>query len=415
MYVMPFWSYLPAGAAVQIVNHLTGESDVFPGDVIDQIEQAGSGDGVSTQPSEAVLSRLQDMRILFEHRAAGISWIEDVERSAAYEQPCIDQIELTNRCPYTCKMCPRTSSMTRSLGDMDPRLFERIIGQMAGRQKYVALHHFGESLLHRDLPQMVRLAHEREIATGLSCNPPSLKPALAERLLAAGVSSLVLSFDSLDAATYRAIRGPAADVERAIRHVDALVALRDAGGHATAIILQLIQMHDNAGEAGRFLQFCREHGVDRGVVVRFGRWDFSDPKADAMGAGTTPLYKGFCMRPRQSVVVLWDGRVAACCHDYDGLVCLGDLTTQSLDEVWAGAPAAAFRNNHSTTKLCNHCAFSRGYRERKQGEVGLRAFHRDRETGTARLSYVTADSERQKNLLLFDGFDVATAEPQAAG
>jgi radical SAM protein with 4Fe4S-binding SPASM domain len=406
VYVNPFWSYRRVADVIAITNHLTGVTESFPPDVIDTIVAASAADDVQAGMDAGTLARLHAMNVLFDDRESGIKWFADLERTARVARPTIDQIELTNRCPYSCKMCPRTSSMTRSLGDMDFDLFAHILEQVSDRQKYVAMHHFGESLLHRRLPDMVRLTTDRNVATGLSCNPPSLKPALAARLLDAGISSLVLSFDSLDPASYRDIRGPAADVERAVGNIDALVRLRDAGGYSTAITVQLIHMHGNAAETERFLEFCREHGVDRGVVVRLGRWDFSDEKTNELGSLDTPLYQGFCLRPQQSVVVLWDGRVVACCHDYDGIVCLGDLNRQSLDEIWASAAAVKFRNESQETALCRNCAFSRSFRETRQQRLGIQIFHRDQHSGVRSVEYLSPHWHERPNLRLFDGFDI---------
>ena len=41
-----------------------------------------------------------------------------------------------------------------------------------------------------------------------------------------------------------------------------------------------------------------------------------------------------CMSLMRAITILWDGRVVPCCLDYDGKQILGDLNTQSLDEVW---------------------------------------------------------------------------------
>ena len=404
MYVNPFWSYRRVAEAVAITNHLTGATEPFPADVIETIVAAGASDDVAADAG--TVARLRDMNVLFDDRNSAITWFAEVERTAQVARPIVDQIELTNRCPYSCKMCPRTSSMSRSLGDMDFELFARICEQISGNQQYVALHHFGESLLHRQLPDMVRHATRKNLATGLSCNPPSLKAALAARLLDAGIASLVLSFDSLDPASYRDIRGPAADVDRAIANIDALVRLRDAGRYPTAITVQLIHMRDNADETERFLAFCRDHGVDRGVVVRLGRWDFSDEKTETLGSFDTPLYQGFCLRPQQSIVVLWDGRVVACCHDYDGILVLGDLNKQSLDDVWASAAAVKFRHESHDTALCRNCAFSRTFRETRQQHLGIPRFHRDQHSGVGRVEYLSPRWRERPNLRLFDGFDV---------
>jgi radical SAM protein with 4Fe4S-binding SPASM domain len=325
--------------------------------------------------------------------------------------PWVDQIELTNRCPYSCKMCPRTLAMNRSLGDMSLDLFERIIEQLSGRQSYVGLHHFGESLLHPGLAQAVAVAREKGLRTGLSCNPPTLRAELSARLLDAGISNIVLSLDSLDAVTYRAIRGPAAHIDRADRNLRDLIRLRNEGAYETFITLQMISMRCNEAEADHFLSYCREVGADRGVVIRLGKWDFEDAYVEQLGEFTSPGYDGYCKRPWDSLVVLWDGRVVPCCHDYNGMVVLGDLREQSLEEVWSSPKARRFREHNLDYELCRACAFSRWSRERQREQEGFRHFHRQRDMNGQSKEWINPETlARFDGRALFDGFDILVSE-----
>jgi radical SAM protein with 4Fe4S-binding SPASM domain len=301
--------------------------------------------------------------------------------------------------------------MERSLGNMDLELFKHIIEQISGQQQYVALHHFGESLVHTGLAKAIEIAGRNGLDTGLSCNPPSLHPELSARLLAAGISNIVLSLDSLNAATYRDIRGPAAQLARADTNIRELIKLRNKGGYRTFITLQMINMHCNKTEADSFLQYCRDLSVDRGVVIRMGRWDFDDDYVTELGEFTSVGYDAYCARPWNSVVVLWDGRVVPCCHDYDGIVVIGDLRRQSLEEVWNSAEAAQFRKSNQDYKLCRQCAFSRWYREQQREREGFRHFHQERSKSSNRKEWVNPQSlARIDGRTLFDGFDVLMEE-----
>ena len=92
-------------------------------------------------------------------------WLAPVGR------PVIFQIELTNHCPMTCEMCPRTHQMTRKLGHMPFDLYTRIIDEAARSTRAVLLHHFGDSLVHPDIGRFIKYAHERGVLGFLSANP----------------------------------------------------------------------------------------------------------------------------------------------------------------------------------------------------------------------------------------------------
>lgn len=379
MYMHPFCSFGPrSDGDFTIMNTLSKARATVNAATLDALRALVDTGQFHKSVSTRDIKRLKDSDVLFDTRAASEAWIDAWYERQTESVPKIDQIELTNRCPYRCKMCPRTSSMTRPIGDMDLALFTRIVDQIKDTQSYVGLHHFGESLVHRGLTDAVKIALERGVRTGLSCNPPSLKPALAKNLLRAGLAEMLLSLDSLDAATYRSIRGPAANIDRALAHLRSLMALRESTGASTRITLQLISMRENADEVPKFLDLCRALGVDRGVVIDVGRWDFSDEKVDELGDFDAVMHDGFCTRPVQSVAVLWDGRVVPCCHDYDGAEVLGNLRTQSLEEIWASDVARGFRADPDATELCQNCAFSRGYRNAWRAKVGFDAFHRSR-------------------------------------
>jgi radical SAM protein with 4Fe4S-binding SPASM domain len=412
MYVLPFWSYRPVNGESVITNWLTKKTCIISSDVVDYLEAVYSGAQVEDFPAaeNPLLTLARAHSLIFDSQAEAAELCSDIERGWFRGFPVVDQIELTNRCPYSCKMCPRTTEMSRALGNMPLELFERIIAQISGQQDYVGLHHFGESLLHPELAQAVALARRYGLNTGLSCNPPTLRPALAACLLDAGLSNVVLSLDSLDAGAYREIRGAAANFERADANLREFVRLRDHGQYSTFITLQMISMRCNEKEADQFLEYCRQTRVDRGVVIKLGRWDFDDAEVEKLGEFNSHGYKGYCTRPWDSVVVLWDGRVVPCCHDYNGAVVFGDLKRQSLAETWQSPEAIKFRGANHEYELCQKCAFSRWYREGQRTRMGFRAFHLE-DGGRTRKEWINPDSlARVDGRLMFDGFDVVTDE-----
>jgi radical SAM protein with 4Fe4S-binding SPASM domain len=404
-YVSPFWSYRPVDDQCVFTNWLTMRRMTASARRVEELEAIHRGTGAP--PCGDTIAWARDLNIVFESAQHAEDYYTKLEREWEVALPGVDQIELTNRCPYTCKMCPRTESMDRSLGDMTLELFESTIRQISESQRYVALHHFGESLVYPKLVSAVRLARGYGMQTGLSCNPPSLPVALAAQLLDAGISNIVLSLDSLDSRVYQEIRGSAARLDVADRNLRELVRLRDAGAYETGITLQMINMRANQEEAERFLEYCAEIGVDRGVVVRLGRWDFEDSQLRVLGEFSTPGYYGYCSRPWKSVVVLWDGRVVPCCHDYNGVTVLGDLKVQTLAEVWNSSGAQGFRTHNRDFHLCTQCAFSRWYRGKQRDLEGFRHFHRDRTASGSRKEWLNlASLARWDTRHLFDEFDV---------
>ena len=407
MYVQPFWSYRQIDQTAVLTNHITGRQAVC------SWTDVGVLQAVFEHPDRDadVPASLAGMNIVFASKESAEAWLDGHQSRNVGSLPKIEQIELTNRCPYTCGMCPRTLEMRRGLGDMSLELFDSVMSQISGSTEFLALHHFGESLLHKGLPDAIRIAKGHGIKTGLSCNPPSLLPWRASAILEAGIANLVLSLDSLDPKVYKTIRGRAARLDVADNNLRELVRMRAEGGFETVITLQMISMRANQVEADAFLGYCEEIGVDRGVVIRLERWDFDDETVLSIGEHTSPGYTAPCTRPWKSVAVLWDGRIVPCCHDYDGELVLGDLRTETLEEIWNKPQARLFREKNGEMAICAKCAFGQSFREVRREREGFHTFHRESaDEGSYRWEWFNPRLANEGTVRRwYDGFDVLTA------
>ena len=84
----------------------------------------------------------------------------------------IYQVELTNRCNATCHYCPH-QRMSRPYGDMSLDTFIRVVAHFPN--KYMALHHFGEPMLHSHLEEAICISHKYDWKVEFSTNGGTLK------------------------------------------------------------------------------------------------------------------------------------------------------------------------------------------------------------------------------------------------
>lgn len=280
------------------------------------------------------------------------------------------QIELTNHCPMTCVMCPRTESMTRALGYMDEDLFHHIIQEIAPYSSKIFLHHFGDSLVHPKLGAFIHYANQYRIKSFLSTNAALLTEKRARDLVDSGLSELVVSLDGVSALTNIAVRGRAAqDVDDAERKVRFLLKYRQHQNSRTPrLIMQFVRQKLNYHEAGEWLaKWKAVEGVDAVKIKSYVSWDGQDNRINALRISPEPKTdKVVCDKPWTSVTILWDGRVVPCCFDYDGKYVLGDLRHQSLAEIWRGERMSFLRRahrdgRHCDVALCSRCTDKEGY------------------------------------------------------
>jgi len=70
----------------------------------------------------------------------------------------------------------------------------------------------------------------------------------------------------------------------------------------------------------------------------------------------------FCSFSLTTFTILWNGIVTGCCFDTDSKIVLGDITQQSIKDIWRGALYQEFRrnlltNNFSLDPPCYKCEF----------------------------------------------------------
>ncbi|HEY3448042.1 MAG TPA: radical SAM protein [Myxococcales bacterium] len=270
-------------------------------------------------------------------------WLER-QRRELEAVPRVDQVELTNACPFTCRFCPRgLGQMHRPVGHMDLGLLAEIAAQVKGlpARKPFGLHHFGDPLLHPDPAGAVRVVRSAGLEPELSLNPILLKEAMAEALLEAGVGVLIVSMDGLDTATLQAMRGKAAGrFEQVEKNVETLIGLAARMERPPTIMVSMVATTLNRHQWG--LLFERYQRPDLPFLTPVVRLleDFGEP--DIVPLGVRRL-RQICGCPYKTVSVLWDGTVVPCCHDADGRVPLGDLKRQSLEQIWKDEPVARLR------------------------------------------------------------------------
>lgn len=222
----------------------------------------------------------------------------------------IYQIEVSNLCNLTCSYCPHPTQ-TRAKGNMTRLTFEKSVELLIRCGQHTAyLHNFGEPLLHPQIADFVRHCTERGVEASFFTNGVPLTGNLLARLADAGLRYLYVSEHT---------RGEIRRVEALIAGAGLPVEVRDG------FRPRRDQLHTWAGQ------------------VTHGR-------------GTLPVHPsegpGPCLFQRQeAAVVLWDGRISACCIDVEGRGALG-----TVDDYLADPASYEFR----PIDLCQGCTLMRG-------------------------------------------------------
>jgi radical SAM protein with 4Fe4S-binding SPASM domain len=259
-------------------------------------------------------------------------------------------------------------------------LWRRILAEAAPYVHTIQFYFQGEPLLNKDLPAMIREAHEAGIYTILSTNAQALTPDLAQSLVRSGLNRIIISMDGLTPESYNAYRigGDLQKCKDALKwlhdakSVFALLAKRSFFFERSGPIieLQVLRLRSNEHEWGAFTREYKHLGADRLVFKTAQLYDYadghplmpSDPRYSRYIKGTDgryhrkPLSRG-CFRAWSGAVITTTGELLPCCYDKSHAYSFGNIQSASLTDLYNNEKAVAFRKAALTHQhpICQEC------------------------------------------------------------
>lgn len=265
-------------------------------------------------------------------------------------------LETTDVCNLNCVFCPKT---TRPKRTMTLEEFDLLTSRLAGRVKFLYFHLMGEPFLHPHLPQFVEMARQKGFIPVITTNGTLLSKR--EDMLEALPHKLQISLHSHEG-------NGKEDLEQYIDEVMTLA--KEAARRGCIIVLRLWNEGGHNSMNEEIIRLIANH-QPRPWVERNDGWRLAENlyiESDNMFEWPDlqhESYAGeevFCYALRNQIGVLVDGTVVPCCLDHNGDMDLGNLYTQSLEEVLASPRAQAiyqgFTNHTATEPLCQRCGYS---------------------------------------------------------
>src|SRR4030043_1521701 len=176
------------------------------------------------------------------------------------------QIELTTRCPLLCKMCIRSESTEWQFQDMPLEDFEKILPYLKDVES-VVLEGWGESLLHRDLPECIRLVKKEGPQVGFVTSGMGLTENRVSELIETGLDFVGFSISGTTPATHDAIRvnSHLPEVLNAIRLFSKAKLSR--GFPKPKMHLVFLVLKDNIHQVPFFPSFPKGVGIEDVVLI----------------------------------------------------------------------------------------------------------------------------------------------------
>lgn len=232
-------------------------------------------------------------------------------------------IELAGKCQLACTMCPYgTGDFDKSKqGMMDLHMANKVLIQAdAGGAKSIKLNFRGEPGLYKHFIEIANIAKHWLNFTEVAINT-NLTSFTDDKLVLAckNLDLIIISIDGATKETYEAIRVKG-DFEQLMHKL----ALLRSTYPRPKIRLQMVVQERNQHEVDffkiKFYPYCdemvfqnvRDRGAGEGLVSERTR----------------------CPQPWQRLIVGWDGKVFACCGNWDNEWAIGQLPMDTLQECW---------------------------------------------------------------------------------
>jgi pyrroloquinoline quinone biosynthesis protein E len=115
--------------------------------------------------------------------------------------------EVTHRCPLQCPYCSNPLELERGSQELDTETWKRVLGEAAALGVLQVHFSGGEPLARRDLEDLVRHAVGKGLYTNLITSAVTLTAERLERLVAAGLDHVQISFQDVEDAAGDRVAG----------------------------------------------------------------------------------------------------------------------------------------------------------------------------------------------------------------
>jgi radical SAM protein with 4Fe4S-binding SPASM domain len=300
--------------------------------------------------------------------------------------PTFVSVEPANFCQLRCPECPVgiASSPNRLSPNrlMPLSIFERVLEQVQATAHTMQFYFQGEPLLNKQLPEMIAAAHKLGLYTIVSTNAQALNRSIAEALVKSGLNRIIVSIDGFSEESYATYR-VGGSLHKALEGLQLLANAKAEFHSRIRIELQVLRLRSNEHEWRWIKKNYESLGATRLVFKTAQLYNFehghplmptderySRYRKTADGtyvhkkASRLSPYCLFasspCKRLWSGCVITTNGDVLPCCYDKNHRYTYGNITQESLAELYHSTKTNALRRRvllyqGEPLEMCKNC------------------------------------------------------------
>lgn len=263
-------------------------------------------------------------------------------------------IEITNNCNLKCSFC---SEVKRKRRFMTTEEFENILKKIKDYTDYIYLHIKGEPLLHPNIIEFLRLADKYNLKVNLTTNGTlfsKVAKELSECNSLRKINFSLHSENSLDNYCEEIFKNVELLKDKIIIYRLWTLKNNQLDSKSQEIVNKIKKYYNLPQETVDKIYTSNNIKIKSTIYVDKDN-EFSWPEV------TTHKSSGYCYALKTQIGILVDGTVVPCCLDSNGVVNLGNIFKESLEEIINSEKyislKKSFQDRKPCEKLCQSCTF----------------------------------------------------------
>lgn len=265
-------------------------------------------------------------------------------------------IEICNGCNLNCDFCIKNSRQVKYIKRDE---YEYIINKIAGYTKEIYLHVLGEPLMHKDINYFIDYAHNMGILVNITTNGYLINKIKDNK----NIHRLNISMHS-----FNSRYGIGID-----EYIDNVFYVVDNLRDKTFVSLRLWVKTENTKKILEYIN--KRYGTkiletDNNKKIKISNNLIIDSFHEFIWPDINNSYyneNGRCNGLIDHFGILSTGEIIPCCLDSKGIINLGNIYQDNLEDVFNSKLVKEMRegflNNKKCQELCRHCSFLGGSNE----------------------------------------------------
>lgn len=265
-------------------------------------------------------------------------------------------IEITNRCNLNCSFCAKSKLPKK---DMSVLEFKHIIEEVKTITNNVYLHVKGEPLLHPHLQELLMICEVNKMRVNITTNATLLKKQSSLLSMFSCIKKINISLHCEN------------NQKNYLHDVFTTCEMLKKG---RTIVYRLWTMNDHTLDTkglqiiNAMQSYYSLSDIQKQETIQIQNYKISENiYVDKDNEFTWPSLQseesseGYCFALKTHLAILVNGDVVPCCLDGEGIVCLGNIHTQTIDCIMNSVRyqklKLSFQKRKPCEELCQKCSF----------------------------------------------------------